>query len=207
MNILIVSPHMDDEVLSTASFLLDKTNTTTVFYHSSTHPHIERAILMKENDNLIKHLGCKRIISPFISVSDLLDTIPIRQLIGEFEDLFYVNKYDTILLPNPSYNQDHRQLYDAALTACRPHDRIPFIKRVLVYEEPETFGTLRNVNPFKPTYFREVDIDDKIGLYHYYKSQVRPHRSDTHLHHIAGVRGMQSNYNYAEAFEILRWVD
>lgn len=208
MKVLLVSPHMDDEVLSCASFLLDKSNQTTIFYHSSTHPHFSKEELMAENVSLLNYLGhCAHIISDYNDVSDLLDTLPIRNLVGEFEQLLYSGLYDTILLPNPSYNQDHRQLYEAALTACRPHDRIPFIKRVLVYEEPETFGTLRNVNKFNPTYFRAVDIEEKIKLYHFYKSQHRPHRSDNHLRSIAVVRGIQSNCEYAEAFEILRWVE
>ena len=205
--VLLVSPHMDDEVLSASSFLQDKNIDLTIFYHSSTHPAFSQATLLKENADLIKYIGCKRIISEMNNVSDLLDTVPIRDLVNEFEQILYKGAYDTVLTANPSYNQDHRQLYEALLTAVRPHDRIPFVKKVLIYEEPETFGTSRNVNKFNPTYFRPVDMDEKIKLYYFYESQVRPHRSTDHLRFIAGVRGIQANCEFAEAFEILRWVD
>ena len=39
------------------------------------------------------------------------------------------------------------------------------------------------------------------------KSQVRKFRSSEHLRAIAKLRGGQSNYDYAEAYKILRWVD
>ena len=40
-----------------------------------------------------------------------------------------------------------------------------------------------------------------------YKTQLRDHRSVDFIKAIAKVRGGQSDYEYAEAFEVLRWVD
>ena len=39
------------------------------------------------------------------------------------------------------------------------------------------------------------------------ETQVRNFRSVEHIRAIAKLRGGQSNYEYAEAFKILRWVD
>ncbi len=203
---LIVAPHTDDEVLSAASFLEKDLEDVTIFYHTEDHASFDISILRKESDELVSFLGCNKIVSS-IDMNDLLDTVPIRDLINEYEQLLYDVAPHTVVLPNPSYNQDHRAVYDAALTAMRPHDRIPFVKRVLVYEEPETFGTLRNGRAFMPQYFRKLDVNRKLKLNGFYQSQIRDHRSFEQLKSIAHIRGMQSGYHYAEAFEILRWVE
>ena len=203
--ILIVAPHTDDEVLSAASFLEENLEDVTIFYHTEDHAAFDISVLRAESDALVAFLGCNKIVSN-IDMNDLLDTVPVRDLVNEYEQLLYDVAPHTVVLPNPSYNQDHRAVYDAALTAMRPHDRIPFVKRVLVYEEPETFGTLRNCRPFMPQYFRKLDVDRKIKLNEFYQSQIRGHRSFDQLRSIAHVRGMQSGYEYAEAFEVLRWV-
>ena len=52
-----------------------------------------------------------------------------------------------------------------------------------------------------------IDIAKKISLYEEMNSQVRGHRSTKHVKTIAELRGMQSNHEYAEAFEILRWIE
>ena len=52
-----------------------------------------------------------------------------------------------------------------------------------------------------------IDIEDKIKSYGFLKSQVRGHRSPEMLRLIARMRGVQSNFANAEAFQVLRWVD
>lgn len=59
----------------------------------------------------------------------------VQDLISSFE--FHINKLkpDFVFIPNPSYNQDHRTVYEAMLTALRPHDINHFINKVLIYEQ------------------------------------------------------------------------
>ena len=204
--VLIVAPHMDDEVLSCASFLQNGGGGLTIFYGTDKHAFVESSVLSQENTRLIDHLKCKRRLSN-INMANELDSIPIVKLINEFEQLIKAVEPMVMVLPNPSHNQDHRVIYEAALTALRPHDRIPFVKKVLLYEEPETFGTLRKVESFRPTYFLPLDIENKLKLIGMYESQLRAHRSLEHVKAIAKVRGMQSNQEHAEAFEIVRWVE
>lgn len=201
---LILSPHLDDEVLGCASFL---NSGSAILYGTVTHPDFPQ--VADERDRLLKQIGvmARTIVVALTSGTNYLDTVPQALLIHECERALKSYRADTVLVPSPSYNQDHRALYDAMLTACRPHDKNHFVKRVLAYEEPETFGALRKPDAFKPTYFRTLDIERKLALYHVYASQVRGHRSDAHIRAIAAVRGMQANLEYAEAFEVLRWVE
>ena len=47
----------------------------------------------------------------------------------------------------------------------------------------------------------------KLKGYSLLASQVRDHRSPESLEYLAKIRGIQSHLNYAEAFQIIRWVD
>ena len=202
---LIISPHLDDEVLGCSSFLQTGGRDITILYGTTRRNFADFELVLEENRNLIEFLDCKSRFLEFTVVNHL-DRLPIAELIKDFEEILDEEKPDTVLLANPSYNQDHRAIYEAMLTALRPHDRIHFAKRVLLYEQPETFGTLRKVAPFQPTYYRPLDMDFKIRAMGFYRSQIRGHRSFEHLTAIARLRGMQANIEYAEAFEIARWV-
>jgi LmbE family N-acetylglucosaminyl deacetylase len=207
---LIIAPHCDDEVLGCSTFLDEH---TVVLYFSHRHElmSFDDPTLEYERHRVAEATGI-RVIDAFFEgeeqlMPNRLDTIPIVRLITALEYLLKEHQPDTAVLPNSSYNQDHRVLLDAALTALRPHDEIPFVKRVLLYEEPETWGSMRRHAAFNPTYFREVDIDRKVELVKMYESQIRGHRDESYIRAIAKTRGMQSNLPYAEAFEVLRWVE
>ena len=60
---------------------------------------------------------------------------------------------------------------------------------------------------FKPNYFIPIDIDKKVKVYTTMKSQVRSFRSPEHLEAMGKLRGGQSSCEYAEAYQILRWVN
>jgi N-acetylglucosamine malate deacetylase 1 len=205
-NILIFSTHMDDEVLSCASFLEKDLENVTIFYHNNIHPVVGGKVIQDENEKLISFLGCDKRLSNIRSVNRL-DTVATDDLINEYENVIKSVSPHTIILPFPSYNQDHRAVYMAALTVLRPHDKVHFVKKVLLSEQPETFGVIDRNSLFKPIYYRKLDIDRKIKLNKFYQSQLRGHRSLDFIGSIAKVRGNQSNYEYAEAFEVLRWVE
>lgn len=197
---LIVAPHTDDEVLGCASFL-DKD--TTVLY------------LTNSTSIFPTSLSESQLLQQFAGFTAVRHELPIHKvasvgesvLIGLFENAIATLKPNTILLPFPSYNQDHRIAYECALTALRVHDRLPFVNRVLVYEEPDVWGTLRKVEPFKPTYFKKLDVYRKLEMWEMYRSQQRGHRSNDYIKSIAYIRGLQGHHPYAEAFEVLRWCD
>lgn len=201
MKTLIACPHPDDEVLGCASFLDAQ---PIVLYITANHPQYKE--ILGERERLIRETELQPAYWDSVA-TNRLDAEGAAHLINVCENALNRWKPDLVLVPSPSYNQDHRAVYDAMLTACRPHDRNWWPKRVLAYEEPETFGSLRQPPAFRPTYFRHLDIERKLALYRIYASQVRGHRSEDDLRAIAHVRGMQSGMENAEAFEVLRWVE
>jgi LmbE family N-acetylglucosaminyl deacetylase len=106
-------------------------------------------------------------------------------------------------LPEPSYNQDHRAVYEAGLVATRPHDSNGFVPNVLIFEQPHSV-TWRHADQGEPTYFREIAIEQKLDAYGLYASQVRGHRSPELVRTLANLRGAQICKAYAEAFRVKR---
>lgn len=201
--VLIISPHPDDEVLGCFSFLED----SIVSYITTAHPLCKKGENEAEMLKLAERMKFQPIISPYKESVNILPKIAFTVLITYLESLIDTQSPHTVLIPNPSYNQDHRAVYDAALTAMRHHDTNHFVKRILLYEEPETWDTMRKPEPFKANYFRSIDIDAKLKAVKVYQSQLRGHRSLDYIQAIAKVRGQQANVDYAEAFEVVRWVE
>ncbi len=204
MGPLIISPHLDDEVLGCASFLREPE--ATLCYVTHLHPAFLDGTIVRENERLIEWLGPLKVIR-MGRPANVLDTLPSHELFTRFEAIIETARPDTVLIPYPGYNQDHRAVYEAALTAMRIHDTHHLVKRILVYEQIEVFGTLRKVEPFSPTYFRSLDVDFKCEALSHYKSQVRGHRTLDHIRAQARVRGYQAGTEFAEAFEVVRWIE
>ncbi|MBW3604814.1 MAG: PIG-L family deacetylase, partial [Actinobacteria bacterium] len=118
-----------------------------------------------------------------------------------------------VLLPSPlSYNQDHRAVAEAALTALRPMataDREP-VEVVAIFEEVADQWTPHpEVAPNLFVSLERHDVDAKLAAMRAYASQVRPHphtRSLEALENMAVVRGAHSGLGFAEAYRCVRWL-
>jgi len=198
--ILFLSAHQDDECLSAGGTLLQAEDLH-IMYFNDHHPLVEDGVYTKEAQAVQETLGCTVSYSNYMDVN-MLDCFPMADYISEIESVINWVEPDTLIIPFPSYNSDHRVIYEAALTASRPHDKNWYVRNVLLAEQPETQQTFNR--QFIPQLFIPIDVEKKIALYNLYESQVRGHRSFDHLRHLAGVRGMQCNVPYAEAFQVMR---
>ncbi len=143
-----------------------------------------------------------------------LDTLPRIDLVSliEREARLATSKVlpTMIVLPAPSYNQDHEAVFHAGIAACRPHlaSFKPFQSVVLVADAPQlAWGAY----PFRPNLYVDIShvLELKLRAYRCHRSQMRPspHQSgeDT-LRLLAETRGREISIRAAEAFECLRWV-
>lgn len=203
---LIISPHMDDEVYGCSTFLNSETS---VFFCTSEHPLFPNGESLSESKAVALSAGHRTLWNEQGNWStNHLSDVPQADMISVFEALVDVYRPHTVLLPAPSYNQDHRAVTEAALTALRPHDTNFFVKRILLFEQPETFGTLRRPTPFNASFYVALgSFYKKKTLYEIYLSQQRGHRTWDMIDAIGRLRGMQCNAPYAEAFEVKRWVE
>lgn len=202
---LILSPHRDDEVLG-CGILLDKLNhdNVYVFYSNSVHPNVAQDIYDAEAEQLRKVAGFSVVYSQYQNVNRL-DQVPMADLVDELENVIAEIQPNTILLPPPSYNSDHRVVYEAAITATRIHDKNWQANNILIYEEPETIQTNRVYWQFQPHVFVKTSgVMYKLYLYAIYQSQQRAYRSPEIVTALAQMRGAQCGSPFAEAFMVVR---
>lgn len=200
---LIISPHIDDEILGCGG-ILDKDTFVLECGVDKFHV-VSRDTRILELKQAQKLLGFE-----FKILTNLVNNYNVPTLIDQLSDTINEVKPDRVFIPYPSYNQDHRAVYEAALIALRPHDINYFVKKVLVYEQPHVFlwdYSYDIKNSFKPNYFIPIDVELKNKAYRCLESQVRNFRSPEFVEELAKVRGRQSQLKYAEAFEIIRWID
>lgn len=135
---------------------------------------------------------------------DLLDVIKTVSV--------FVEKYspDTIFTHHHGdLNIDHRRVCDAVLTACRPVGE-SIVKRIYTFETPSsTEWNFNYEDAFNPNVFFDVNltIESKIKGMECYLSERKayPHpRSSEALIALAKTRGVQSGFEMAEAFMLLR---
>lgn len=200
---LVISPHIDDEVLGCGGSIDDR---TFVLECGVDDFHIvPRQERINELEAAQKLLGFEYRI-----LDNVVNHYEVTNLIQGITDAINFIKPKEIYIPYPSYNQDHQEVYRAAMIALRPHDLNYFVPRVFVYEETQVvlWDNSHNINGlFKPNYYREIDIERKLAAYRCLKSQVRSFRSAEFLQEIAQLRGRQSGKKYAEAFQCLRFVE
>jgi LmbE family N-acetylglucosaminyl deacetylase len=207
MKRLIIAPHIDDEILGCFSSI---DSDTFILYCGMDESKIKFDWVKQrpDSDTRLKELQAvqEEMLFSYEILNNEVNNYVIQNLIPEFERVINQVKPDELYIPVPSYNQDHRVVYEAALTALRPHDVNFFVKRVLVYEQIQDLWN-HNYHSFNPTFFRTLDIDKKIKMYNLMQSQVRAFRNNNMLQTLAELRGIQANVKYAEAFEVLRWIE
>lgn len=207
MKKLVISPHIDDEILGCFSVL--DSNTLVVYCGIDENrivgdwvkPRPSQKVRLNELTKVSKLVGFQYLI-----LDNPVNFFNLQTLISSFEKIINDFEPDKVFIPNPSYNQDHRTVYEAMLTALRPHDINFFCKKVLIYEQIQDLWN-QNYHTFNPLYFISLSVNDKIKAYKVYKSQVREFRSADMIMALSRLRGAQSNLAYAEAFEVIRWVE
>jgi len=202
---LILSPHIDDEVLGCGGIL---NSDCMVIYGGSDESGIDETFNRPSLQNRLQEL--KEVIKitnhSFNILPNLVNNYKERDLLPCLEAAINQQKPEEIYIPHPSYNKDHREMYNAALTALRPHDKNHFVKRVFIYEQPHMFFWDHGETNFEANYFVPIDIERKLKLYTCMESQVRSFRSPEHIRSLAKLRGGQCATDHAEAFQVIRWV-
>lgn len=193
---LIFSPHIDDEVLGCFSFL--KKNTYILYCGVEDRPGIHKSVRIEELESSSSQHGFS-----WELLDNEVNHYQADALIEPMEKLINLYQPDTVLIPEPSYNQDHRCVYDAGIVATRPHDNNWFVPNVLIFEQPHSVMWPHS-EPVEPNVFLEIDIKAKLQAYQLYATQVRGHRSPEILTALAGLRGSQIGKPFAEAFRAKR---
>jgi N-acetylglucosamine malate deacetylase 1 len=222
--VLIVAPHPDDEVFGAGGLihrvkreggkvyvLYITVGTTNDFSQKGISTGSER---MRELESVADFLGFDgyRIALPGNEYHLRLDSVAQKDLIDEIErgkDISFQSIQPSFVVA-PSvqdYNQDHRAVGMAVVTATRPaaHNEKPFQPLVLTYEMPYAAWNQENAlaNPNFLLELQEQDIDMKIRAVSMYKSQLKNEQNPLSceaVKNLALLRGAQSGKPFAEGF-------
>ena len=111
-------------------------------------------------------------------------------------------------MPNPTdTHSDHKVVYEV-ITSCSKWFRHKSIKKLLIYETLSETNFNFNNKKFSPNEFINITkyINRKIKAVNFYKSEIKKHpfpRNNNVIKSLAELRGSESGYKYAEAFQCI----
>jgi|SRR6185295_3765757 len=214
MNILVIAPHPDDEVLGCGGSILHHVKkgdqvflciATKAYAPDWSEDFIKERAHEIEKSNAVLGIS-KTFFLDFPTVK--LDTIPQKELNGALAAVIKEVNPHTIYIPfEADLNYDHRAVFHSSLVAARPaHSGV---KKILSYEVLSETDWAPPSHVFSPTVYVDISktIEGKIKAMAEYKSEVKayPHsRSLEMIKILAQKRGAEVNMECAEAFKLIR---
>lgn len=212
--IICFAPHPDDETLGMGGTLIKKKSQKyQIDIVNCTQPDLnypKRETYLKNRKNIQKKLKKIYKIKNFLNLkyfSTKLDQYSRSEIINEIHKILIKGKYDIVYLPFiHDIHTDHQILTECILSCVKTFNN-KYVKKVLMYEtiSETNFNYLK---VFKPNHFEDISyfIKKKIEALKLYKSELHAHphpRSLVSSKSLALMRGSQSGYKYAEAFQIV----
>ncbi|MCS1383977.1 PIG-L family deacetylase [Lysinibacillus sphaericus] len=215
-NVVILTPHPDDETLGCGGTLLRHVSqgdnvywliVTTMGNNFAREKKIKR-------DQEIKNVAANYQFEKTFELgfeAATLDQVPDGELIGEISKVFQEILPNIIYVPYPSdIHSDHKAVFDGTM-ACTKWFRYPSVEKVLAYETLSETDFIMNpdANGFRPNVFVNIEsfLDKKIEIMKIYESEISIFpfpRSEKAIQSLAYIRGTASGFEAAEAFMLLK---
>lgn len=220
-NIIVISAHPDDETLGAGGTILKHVaNGDNVYWLIVTNV-LENQGFSKERVEsrqleisiVGKMFGFEKIFNLNYPTM-LLSSSSLIKMVPEISSIFSEVKPEIIYTLNRSdAHSDHRVIFDAVM-ACTKSFRYPFIRQILMYEciSETEFAPALAEKAFLPNYFVDVTdyIDKKNEIMKVFESEIAEHpfpRSIENIKALAHFRGASVGVKYAEAFQLLKYID
>ena len=210
MNILVIAPHPDDEVLGMGGTIkkLSKKNKIIlcVVSEGATAQYKDKKMIKVRRDSCkktAKILGISQTI--FLDYPDMRLNLSHLDINKKLEEIIEKYKPEIVYTaPKNDLNLDHQMVFNSTLVACRPKSGV---KQILCYEIQGNTKV-----PFAPNVFENIEKEFpyKIKGFKMYKSEIEEFpnpRSIAAIENLAIQRGVESGTKKAEAFELIRVVN
>ena len=216
MRILAIAPHPDDETLGCGGALIrHKAEGDDIYWLIITGISQEsgwQEKVVNKRDNEIDAVAEKYGFSDVFNLrlpTTKMDMLPVSDLIGEISNVYKKVEPDIIYMPFAYDVHTDHQIIAKALQSTLKWFRYPHIKKVYMYETPsETEFNFVENRVFRPNVFVNISIyiEDKIEVMKIYAGEMGEFpfpRSEKTLRALAILRGSQSGFDSAEAFELV----
>ena len=202
--ILLLAPHPDDPEYACGASIARWSGENEIFYAAFSPCKISLPEGFHEN-TLYEELEASAAILGIPARNIITYDYPVRRFPerrqGILEDMVRLRKKigpDLVVMPNPDdFHQDHKVISEEGLRAFKHCS-------LLGYELP--WNNLSFTSNFHVTVSKE-DLDIKWQAISAYRSQeIRAYKSEEFFTGLARVRGLQAGTEFAEAFEMIRWI-
>ena len=220
MDVLVIAPHPDDEVLgcggTIAKYVDNGDDVYVAIVTKGCEPLFSAEQVESVRNECLKadrFLGVKETIFMDFPAA-MIENVPRYKFNEAFIQLVQKIKPDVVYIPHRGDMQlDHKMVVDAAMVALRPKYQ-HVVKKIYAYETlSETGWDIPNVtNEFIPNVYNDISkfMDKKIEAMQMFKTQLSAYpaaRSLRAVEALAMYRGATVNMNAAEAFYIVRELD
>ena len=214
--VLVVAPHPDDETIGCGGTILShRSKGHKVYWLVMTSMHhkygwSEEKIAKRKKEiekvsKIYKFSNSYQLNFP----TNKLDNLPLDNLIKESHKIIKEIKPEIIYIPfHKDVHTDH-QITAKVMQACLKWFRTSSVKKVLMYETiSETDFNFLSIDIFKPNVFVDISnfIEKKNEILKIYVSEMAKHpfpRNSQAIKSLAILRGIQSGYKFAEAFQLV----
>ncbi len=214
--VLVIAPHPDDETLGCGGALFrhkadgDEIYWLIVTGISEDGGWSNDAVKTRENeiDTVAKKYKFTNVFNLQLPTTKI-DTLPLSDLIKKISEVYKKVEPEIIYMPFAHDIHTDHQIIAKALQSTFKWFRYPHIKKVYMYETPsETEFNFMEKRTFNPNVFVNISdyLDDKIETMKIYDGEMVDFpfpRSEKTIRSLAALRGSQSGYKAAEAFELV----
>ncbi len=220
-NVLIVSAHPDDEAIGAGGSLFKHMKKgDSIFWLITTHMNesvgFSTVQIKKRNQEVAKVakiLAMKKVFHLPIPTMTLSDEV-LNNYVPQIGKIISEVKPEVIYLPNRSdAHTDHQLTFQMVISNTKTF-RHPYLKKVLMYEclSETEFAPALSEKVFLPNFYVDIskEFKSKEKLLLIYASEMGQHpfpRSIRNVEALATLRGATAGVEYAEAFQIIRWID
>lgn len=220
-NVIVISAHPDDEIIGAGGTLLKHVaNGDRVYWLIVTSVLETEGFTSERVRSRAEEINTVAALTGFKDVFQLnyptmsLSGSTLVKMVPEISLIFSEVKPEIIYCLNRSdAHSDHRITFQAVM-ACTKSFRYPFIKQVLMYEciSETEFSPALAEHTFLPNYFVDISayLEEKLKILAVYTSEIGQHpfpRSLRNVEALATFRGATAGVHYAEAFQLIKFID
>ena len=216
MNILVVAPHRDDEIIGVGGTILkrkaagDKVVVCVVTAREGMELPPSTKVLHEEMKRA--HAFCK--IDEYVGLpfcANNLENVSRKDFNKAIFDVIAMSKAEEVYIPFwGDMQKDHQMVTDACMVALRAKYNHP-VRRIYAYETLSETGINypSENNSFIPNVFEDITeyLSDKLIAFDFFKTQINEFpdlRSLESVEALAKYRGATVNVKAAEAFMLIR---